>query len=74
MLLVWSGSKVLELLNATLVKEVPSVPGTVAVRVRVTLVPLARLPINGQVTAPVAGFKVPPSLALTKVKPAGSGS
>ena len=64
----------LELLNATLVKEVPKSRGTVAVSVRIWLAPLARLPINGQVTAPVAGLKVPPSLALTKVKPAGRGS
>ena len=74
LLLAGVGSKVLELLNAMLVKEVPSVVGTLATIVRVTLVPLAKLAINGQVTAPVAAFKVPVSLALTKVKPAGRGS
>ena len=64
----------LELLNAVLVKLVPSAPGTVATMVRVVLAPLAKVGINGQVTAPVAGLKVPPSLALTNVKPAGIGS
>ena len=47
MLLFRLGSKVLELLNAVLVKAVPalSVAGTVAVMVRVTLSPLARVGI-----------------------------
>ena len=47
-------------------------PVTVPVMLRVSLVPLARLAINGQVTAPVVVFKVPLSLALKKVKFAGS--
>ena len=74
LLLAGVGSKVLELLNAVLVKEVPSVEGTVAVMVRVALAPLARLVITGQVTVRVVGLKVPLLSALTKVKPAGSGS
>ena len=70
------GSKVLELLNAVLVKAVPgaSVAGTVAVMVRVTLSPLARVGIAGQVTALVMGLKVPLLSALTKFKAGGSGS
>jgi hypothetical protein len=70
------GSKVLELLNAVLVKAVPglSVAGTVAVMVRVTLSPLARVEIAGQVTVLVRGLKVPPLSALTKFKAGGSGS
>ena len=71
------GSKVLELLNAVLVKVVPalSVAGTVAVMVRVTLSPLARV-IAGQVTVFVWGLKVPGKswLVLTKFNSGGSGS
>ena len=69
------GSKVLELLNAVLVKVVPtaSVPGTVAVMLRVTLSPLAS-EIAGQVTVFVWGLKVPPLSALKKVNCGGSGS
>ena len=76
MLLSRLGSKVLELLNAVLVMAVPvpSVAGTVAVMVRVTLSPLARVGIAGQVTVFVMGLKVPPLSALTKVKAGGSGS
>ena len=76
MLLFRLGSKVLELLNAVLVKAVPalSVAGTVAVMVRVTLSQLARVEIAGQVTALVMGLKVPPLSALTKFKAGGSGS
>ena len=76
MLLSRLGSKVLELLNAVLVRDVPvaSVAGTVAVMVRVTLSPLARVGIAGQVTVFVMGLKVPPLSALTKVKAGGSGS
>ena len=76
MLLSRLGSKVLELLNAVLVRAVPvgSVAGTVAVMVRVTLSPLARVEIAGQVTVFVTGLKVPPLSALTKVKAGGSGS
>ena len=76
MLLSRLGSKVLELLNAVLVKAVPSgsVPGTVAVMVRVTLSPLARVEIAGQVTVLVMGLKVPPLSALTKFNCGGSGS
>jgi hypothetical protein len=70
------GSKVLELLNAVLVKVVPvaTVAGTVAVMVRVTLSPLARVEIAGQVTVFVMGLIVPPSEALSKLKFGGSGS
>jgi hypothetical protein len=70
------GSKVLELLNAVLIKAVPglSVAGTVAVMVRVTLSPLARVEIAGQVTVLVISLKVPPLSALTKFKAGGSGS
>ena len=76
MLLSRRGSKVLELLNAVLVKVVPvaSVAGTVAVMVRVTLSPLARVEIAGQVTVFVMGLIVPPSEALSKLKFGGSGS
>ncbi len=76
MLLFRSGSKVLELLNAVLVKDVPglSVAGTMAVMVRVTLSPLARVEIAGQVTVLVVSLKVPPLSALRKVKAGGSGS
>ncbi len=76
MLLSRLGSKVLELLNAVLVKVVPtaSVPGTVAVMLRVTLSPLARVEIAGQVTVLVVSLKVPPLSALTKFKAGGSGS
>ena len=76
MLLSRLGSKVLELLNAVLVKVVPalSVAGTVAVMVRVSLAPLARAGIAGQVTVLVVGLKLPLLSALTKVKPSGSGS
>ena len=76
MLLSRLGSKVLELLNAVLVKAVPglSVAGTMAVMVRVTLSPLARVEIAGQVTVLVRGLKVPPLSAPMKSKPGGSGS
>ena len=75
MLLSRLGSKVLELLNAVLVKLVPvaSVAGTVAVMVRVAISPLAS-GIAGQVTVLVVGLKVPPLSALTKFKAGGSGS
>ena len=64
-----------ELLNAVLVKVVPVVSwGTVAVMVRVTLSPLARVGIAGQVTVLVLGSKVPPLSALTEIKSGGSGS
>jgi len=69
------GSKVLELLNAVLVKAVPgaSVAGTVAVMVRIWLSPLAS-EIGGQVTVLVVSLKVALLSALTKVKAGGSGS
>ena len=76
LLLFRLGSKVLELLNAVLIKAVPvvSVAGTVAVMVRVTLSPLARVGIAGQVTVLVVGLKVPPLSAPMKFKAGGSGS
>ena len=76
MLLSRLGSKVLELLNAVLVKDVPglSVAGTVAVMVRITLSPLTRVGIAGQVTVLVVSLKVPLLSALTKFKAGGSGS
>jgi hypothetical protein len=69
------GSKVLELLNAVLVKVVPSatVPGTVAVMLRLTLSSLAS-EIAGQVTVFVMGLKVPLLSALRKFNCGGSGS
>ena len=56
------------------VKTVPGVAGTVAVMVRMTLAPLRRVGIAGQVTFLVTGLYVALSEALTKVKPAGRGS
>ena len=77
MLLSRLGSKVLELLNAVLVKVVPgaTVAGTVAVMVRLWLSPLAS-EIAGQVTVLVLGSKVPGKswLVLTKFNSGGSGS
>ena len=74
MLLSRLGSKVLEVLYALLVKEAPTVAGTIAVMVRVSLAPLARVGIAGQVTVLVVGLKLPLLSVLTKVKPSGSGS
>ena len=51
-----------------------AIAGTLAVMMRVTLLPLARVGIAGQVTFLVTGLYVALSEALTKVKPAGRGS
>src|SRR5881296_387624 len=67
LLLVESGSAVAASARATL-SRVP-VAGAVTVTVRDRLAPLARVANAGQVTTPAAA--VPPSLAETKVTPAG---
>src|SRR5216117_3545291 len=70
LLLVVSGSAVAASARATLTSA-PD-PGAVTVTVRVAVPPFARLAIRGQVTTPPDS--PPPSLAETKLPPAGNVS